>query len=229
MKKKEDNFIYLKRKVYDLSEIIITPSYYKPKTLGVIYKKERKSVELAFGDTSAFNQAGLECGILIKNKKKLSLINMNLLVKSCNYDTIILRVNIYQVNSKMNFKYLPKEFTKQVKADISATWSPSPEYLEEIKETHLVNISRQPIYVKISKSRLSKKVITTDLRPYNLTVQGNFFVSLEAVASFGQGKAMFYANRTEDSYWKLKSYGPWILSPKIAPAISVDVIVEESK
>jgi hypothetical protein len=98
LKKREDQNVFLKEKVYEISEVIIRPKIFKQQTLGVT--THFKKIAAGFKD----NLLGYELGILMKVKKTAFLKSVNINISTCTYDTIFYRLNIYKVLAKMQFE-----------------------------------------------------------------------------------------------------------------------------
>ncbi len=97
-KKLKNYDIYLEERIFDLAEVIVHHKNYRPQTLGI--KTKSKAVQSGFGD----NKLGYECGILMKIEKSAILEKVNINFSYCSYDTILYRVNVYEVIGKMKFE-----------------------------------------------------------------------------------------------------------------------------
>jgi hypothetical protein len=84
--------------LYELSEVVVRPKKIKQKTLGITVRN-RFGVE-CFADSVK----GSEVGIVIKNKNRVFVNEVNLNISNCSYDTIFYRMNIYQVKKDMQFE-----------------------------------------------------------------------------------------------------------------------------
>ena len=106
---------FLKEKFYNLSEITVRPKLFKTKTLGITTKNKK----LITGFEK--NKLGYESGVLMKSRKSAFLKKINLNISDCRYDSVFYRVNIYQVNGKMDFENILHEpiFLKFAKSDIN--------------------------------------------------------------------------------------------------------------
>ena len=81
--------IKLKSVSYKIDEVIIMPKKYKFKTFGNTFNDKNRRAG------HKFDKLGNEIGVLMKNKK-LGIINsVNFNIAKCIYDTLFLRVNIY--------------------------------------------------------------------------------------------------------------------------------------
>jgi hypothetical protein len=98
-----DNIISLKEKYYEFSEVVIRPKRFKTKTLGVTTKFNK--ISAGFSNDSL----GYECGILMKVNKTALLKQLNINISSCSYDTVFYRLNIYKIQSKMDFVNILRE------------------------------------------------------------------------------------------------------------------------
>jgi hypothetical protein len=77
------------------------------------------------------------------------------------------------------------------------------------------NILSEPIYLSFSKDQISK-VITFDLSPYSITIEGDVLITLELYKDLGQGRLLFYTTFFTDYTWHKKtSQGDWTKSPGI--------------
>lgn len=116
LRKRENQNIILKEKVYELKEVIVTPRTFKQKTLGVT--THFKKVSAGFKD----NLLGYELGILMSIKKTAVIKRVKINIAACSYDSIYFRLNIYKVLGKMNFEnilnnpiyiHMPKDKVKE--------------------------------------------------------------------------------------------------------------------
>jgi hypothetical protein len=77
------------------------------------------------------------------------------------------------------------------------------------------NILKEPIYISFSKDDI-KKVITSNLLKYSITVEGNILITLELYKDMGEGRLLF---RTEYftglTYHRKTSEGNWTQSPGV--------------
>ena len=109
------NEIFLKEKIYKLSEISVRPKRFKTKILGITTKNKKM--------VTGFEKIklGYESGILMKSKKSAYLKRIHLNIAYCKYDSVFYRINIYQVNGKMDFENILHEpiFLKFAKSDIN--------------------------------------------------------------------------------------------------------------
>lgn len=103
LRKSVDNEIFLKKRAYEIEEVVIKPRVFKHRTLGVTTKF--KEVAAGFKD----NLLGYECGILMKVKKTAIIKRVNINISNCSYDTIFYRLNIYKVQGEMSFENILRE------------------------------------------------------------------------------------------------------------------------
>ena len=177
--------VKLEKRVYDMTEVVIRPKKLKQKILGVTTKS--KAVVGCFMDSIN----GREIGILMKNKNRAFLKEVNLNIAYCTYDTIFYRINVYKVHGNMQFE----------------------------------NILTNPIYIKSSKQEVKDKVII-DLRPHNISVEGDFLVTFEAVKNLGAGSLCYALSLLHKTYIRRASQGTWD-TQSVGASISVLVDVEK--
>ena len=105
---------FLNEKTYNLSEITVKPKRFKTKILGITTKN--KNMVTGFEK----NKLGYESGVLMKSRKSAFLKKINLNISDCRYDSVFYRVNIYQVNGKMDFENILHEpiFLNFAKSDM---------------------------------------------------------------------------------------------------------------
>ena len=92
-----DGNVKLEKRIYELSEVVVRPKKIKQKTLGITTKKSTIVFQLG-------SIKGCESGILMKNKNKAFLKEVNINVASCSFDSVFYRVNIYKVLENMQFE-----------------------------------------------------------------------------------------------------------------------------
>ena len=178
--------VKLEKRLYDITEIVVRPKKVKQKTFGIT--KSGGIVVGCFNPDSSL--VGREVGVLMKNKNRVFLKEVNLNFSTCTADTVFYRINIYKA----------------------------------YKEKQFENILTDPIYVNMLKKEIKDK-ITINLRHLNISVEGDFLVSLEMVKDLGTGRLNFPMSFRQKSYFRVTSQGTWITVPA-APSISVLVDVE---
>jgi hypothetical protein len=183
--KMNETNVKLEKRVYNMPEVVVRPKTLKQKTLGITTKN--KAIAGCFMDSIH----GYEVGVLMKNKNRAFLKEVNLNIIYCTYDTIFYRINIYKALGNMQFE----------------------------------NILTNPIYIKSSKQELKKKVII-NLRPYNISVEGNFLVTFEAVKNLGVGNLCYAVNLSHKTYVRGASQGTWFTRPV---GISISTLVDVEK
>jgi hypothetical protein len=94
----ENGNVSLDERFYHLTEVIVRPKRIRQKTLGITVRNRR--AYSCFGD-SIF---GRELGVLMKNKGRAFLKEVNLNISTCTYDTVFYRINIYKAHGKMRFE-----------------------------------------------------------------------------------------------------------------------------
>lgn len=97
LRNKPCNKIYLKKKAYDISEVVIKPRNFTEKTLGVTDRNNK--VIAGFKD----NHQGYECGIRLEIQKSAILKQVKINISTCTYDSIFYRLNVYSAGEDMNF------------------------------------------------------------------------------------------------------------------------------
>ena len=94
--------VRLEQRAYDLTEVVVRHRKFRERTLGV---NARNPMVAACSD-SIF---GAEIGILMKNANIAFLKEVNIDVRSCTYDTIFYRLNIYKAHDNMQFENILRE------------------------------------------------------------------------------------------------------------------------
>jgi len=92
-------------------------------------------------------------------------------------------------------------------------------------EMDFENILRAPIYIKMPKETV-KDEIQIDLQSKNISVEGNFLVTLEHVKDLGKGNLHFCAGLSNKTYFRKTSQGKWETVPI---GISISVLVDVEK
>lgn len=87
------------------------------------------------------------------------------------------------------------------------------------------NILKTPIYIELSKNEVKNKVVI-DLKPYGITVQGDFLVTLEHVKDLGEGSLNFCSKLPGKTIYRKSSQGLWEKAP-IGISISINAKVEK--
>jgi hypothetical protein len=90
--------IQLPEKNYGLDEVVIRPTNFREKVLGVTSQSNK--FQAGFSE----NQLGYELGVLLKVKKSAFLKKVEINIASCTYDSIFYRLNIYRVKDKKLFE-----------------------------------------------------------------------------------------------------------------------------
>jgi len=90
--------VNLEKREYELAEVVIRPRKIKQKTLGVTTIS--KLTQGCFLDSIN----GREVGIVMKNKNKVFLKEVNLNIVDCTYDSIFYRINIYKAHNDKQFE-----------------------------------------------------------------------------------------------------------------------------
>jgi len=144
--------IDLKPAAYAIDEVLITSSKMTSKVVG--NQKWKENVSAAF----FADKLGKEMGIIIKIKKKPTLIKDGTFVLGSNEnDTVRFRLNVYTI--------------KKGRPDL--------------------NVLSEPIIIEAYKD---DEVVTTDLEKYNITVQDDFFISLEWIEDYPDDSLHFAAS-----------------------------------
>ena len=101
--KKNNGNVSLEKRDYGLSEIVIRPKNTRQRTLG--FTGRGKVTVACFADSVR----GAEVGVIMKNKNRsfIKEVNINFLI--CSYDTIFFRLNIYKVLGDMQFENILKD------------------------------------------------------------------------------------------------------------------------
>lgn len=87
------------------------------------------------------------------------------------------------------------------------------------------NLLAEPVYFSVPASE-ADKTATIDLRPYNITVQGDFLISVENLTPLPAGaKYWVRARLLSRTYTRYTSQAPWKMR-KAGVGLSVDVLVE---
>ena len=106
--------VKLEKRLYNITEVVVRPKKIKQKTLGITTKNRNV---VACRDSIY----GGEIGIVMKNKSRAFLKEVNINISGCSYDTVFYRLNIYKAYEDMHFENilnnpvyfsLPKEEVK---------------------------------------------------------------------------------------------------------------------
>ncbi len=87
------------------------------------------------------------------------------------------------------------------------------------------NILTEPIYIKLPQE-LVKDEIQIDLQSQNITVDGDFLITLEHIKDLGEGHLFFCAKFGKRTYYRKTSQGKWETAPI---GISISVIADVEK
>ncbi len=88
------------------------------------------------------------------------------------------------------------------------------------------NILKNSIYLRLPKAKIKDK-ITIDLTPENLTVDGDFLVTLENIKDLGAGASLYFcAGLSGTTYFRKTSQAEWQTTP-VGISISVEADVEK--
>lgn len=98
-----NSIIKLSPRIYDINEVIIKPKNYGEKILGITSNTNK--ILAGFKD----NKLGYECGIIMKSKKSAYIKEVNFNISLCTYDSILYRLNIYEINDKEEFINILRE------------------------------------------------------------------------------------------------------------------------
>lgn len=98
---------------------------------------------------------------------------------------------------------------------------------KEVEKESFENILDCPIYVK-QKMDQSQRVLSVDLSPYDLVVEGNTLITLEHIADMGEGHLFFSSGLFKGStcYYRKTSQGDWVKTP-VKLGFNVTAKVEE--
>jgi len=147
--KNVDNWdVQLKKKTYELDEVVINPKKYKRQILGI--KSKSKRMQAGFKD----NKLGYELGLLLKVKKSAFLEKVDISIAVCTYDSIFYRLNIYRVLGKMKYENILNK----------------PIYISLPKEkvTETISINLKPRNIVVEGDFLITLEHVKDLGPGNL-------------------------------------------------------------
>ena len=92
--------VSLEKRLYELTEVVIRPKNVKQKTLGIT---TRGMTSACFVD-SVNGVKGAEIGVLMTNKKKAFIKEININISRFSYDTIFYRINIHKSLGKKQFE-----------------------------------------------------------------------------------------------------------------------------
>ncbi|MEL7161725.1 MAG: carboxypeptidase-like regulatory domain-containing protein [Bacteroidota bacterium] len=98
--------ISLQPQVYDLSEVVVVPSFTKTKTIGNPARQTRLT------DGFDGNALGREGGVIVKLKQRYrpaKVLKFQLFVNNSSYEEIKFRINFYSVKDKYPDRPLPQE------------------------------------------------------------------------------------------------------------------------
>ncbi|MDH6358465.1 carboxypeptidase-like regulatory domain-containing protein [Parabacteroides sp. PF5-9] len=87
------------------------------------------------------------------------------------------------------------------------------------------NILRKPIYISASKELL-EDTFSVDLMPHDITVDGDFLVTLEHIKDLGEGELVFCSSKKHTTYFRKTSQGEWQTAPV---GVSISVVVDVEK
>ena len=94
----DNGTVSLEKRIYNLSELVVRPKNYKNKTLGVTTRG--KMVAVCFPDSVR----GGEIGVLMTNKNRAFIKEVNVNIFICSYDTIFYRMNIHKEIDNKQFE-----------------------------------------------------------------------------------------------------------------------------
>ena len=88
--------------------VFLDPELYSLNEIKVIYHRPRiveigTEVSSGIGSGFGYNFLGSEFGIKLYVRRPLKLIDLNLNVSKCTFDTVTYRLNIYQLTDKLNY------------------------------------------------------------------------------------------------------------------------------
>lgn len=96
---------------------------------------------------------------------------------------------------------------------------------EERDKLGFKNILQEPIYILMDRE-LVKDEIQIDLRSKDISVDGDFLVTLEHIKDLGEGKLLFSAGLRKKTHFRKTSQGAWETAP-VGISISVVADVEQ--
>ena len=70
------------------------------------------------------------------------------------------------------------------------------------------NVLQKPIYISLPKEKV-KELISINLKPYNIVVEGNFLITLEHVKDLDPGNLFFSVGLSKKTYYRKTSQGIW--------------------
>jgi hypothetical protein len=115
------NTVFLDPVLYGLNEVVVT--YRRPRIIEI-----GTEVTAGIGSGFGYNFLGSEFGIKLNVRRPLKLINLNLNVSKCTFDTVTYRLNIYQLTNKQQYiniltkpiyiTFTKEQISKPVKFDL---------------------------------------------------------------------------------------------------------------
>ena len=87
------------------------------------------------------------------------------------------------------------------------------------------NVLQKPIYISLPKDKV-KELISINLKPHNIVIEGDFLITLEHVKNLGPGNLFFSVGLSKKTYYRKTSQGIWEKVP-IGIGISVTAQVEK--
>ena len=91
----------LERKSYDITELVVRSKKLKQKTLGITKKGKLNAICY---EHNTMASGGSELGILIKNKGKAFIKEININIAEFSFDTVFFRINFYKPLANMEFE-----------------------------------------------------------------------------------------------------------------------------
>jgi hypothetical protein len=84
-----------------------------------------------------------------------------------------------------------------------------------------VNILRTPV---VFKTKIKEGIVNLDLRSYNISTRGDFFISLECLEDKMSGDMLSYSGSISGpAYFKPATFAPWVKSPFMGLDFNVTV------
>jgi hypothetical protein len=167
---KEDSIktVYLSLKSYFLTEVKVF--YHKTRKILLGTPVNTETLKSGFGE----NNLGSELGVMINSPGEVKLIDLNLNVATCTYDSVTYRLNIYQTNDEVIYKNILTE----------------PIYVSFTKDkiNHIVTFDLQKYSIVVKGDFLVTLELYRDLGEGRLLFYTQYFTSYTYHKKTSEGK-----------------------------------------
>jgi hypothetical protein len=90
--------VYLSPRFYDLQEVTVI--YHKAKVIRIGNPVPSSDLKSGF----AYNNLGSELGVMVNVRGQVKLLDLNLNIGTCTYDSVTYRINIYQLENQAEYR-----------------------------------------------------------------------------------------------------------------------------